>query len=343
VLMELQIVKEDPLLYDVDLPFRGLYHPLGFSVEIVTNSRSVLEAAQESWGHFRKVFFEPPVQLRIGVLEGDSKECPPVPTCRAWQHLLSNIADAQNFSVCDMRRGLAFVWLTQAAVENRGYLRYHFLEAAAWSLLTPLYLTPIHGACVRLGERGVLLCGDSGAGKSSLAYACARRGWTFLSDDSSHLVRKRHGRLVVGNPHQMRFRQSAIDIFPEFKDQRLTLRATGELAIELQTARLPEIQTTLECSVDFIVFLNRKQADSPGFWDFPKDEALLWFEQTICYGERELRESQKASLRNLMSAEVYELRYGNLDLAVTMLDALVRDKAPEPRAFCAESNGLGHA
>jgi hypothetical protein len=330
---EIHTSKLDPLLAEVDLPLRAVYHPLGFSVEIITNSRAVLEAAQESWGHFRKVFSEPPLRLRIGVVEGDSKECPPPPTCRAWHHLLSLIADAQNFSVTDMRRGIAYVWLTQAAVNNRAYLRYHFIEGTTFTLLTPLYLTPIHGACVRLGQRGVLLCGDSGAGKSSLSYACARNGRTFLSDDSSSLVRKRSGRMVVGNPHQMRFRQSAVDLFPEFKDQRLTLRATGEFAIELQTAKLPEIRTTAESSIDFIVFLNRGRAESPGFWDFPKDQALEWFEQVICYGEKEMRESQKSSLRNLLDAEVFEMRYSDLDLAVTMLDALVRDKPVQSLAL----------
>jgi hypothetical protein len=328
----------DPVLANVDLPLRAVYHPLGFSVEIVTNSRAVLEAAEESWGHFRKVFPEPALQLRIGVVQGESEECPPAPTCRAWNHLWSLIADAQNFCVTDMRRGIAYIWLTQAAVNNRAYLRYHFIEGTTFSLLTPMYLTPIHGACVRLGQRGVLLCGNSGAGKSSLSYACARRGWTFVCDDSSSLVRKRSGRVVVGNPYQMRFCQSAVDLFPELKDQRLMLRATGELAIELQTAKLPEIRTAMEASVDFIVFLNRGRAESPGFWDFPKDEALAWFERVICYGEKEMRESQKSSLRNMLDTAVYEMRYSDLDLAVTMLDELVRDKPVQSLALYDELN-----
>jgi len=318
----------DPLLCDFELPLQAVYHPLGFSIAIATNSADVLAGAEESWGSFQRLFPEPAVQFRIGVLEGSSKECPRPPVCRGWRHLISRIADSENFAINDTRQGSAFAWLTRAAVENRAYLRYYFLEGTACSLLEPLYLTPIHGACVRLGQRGVLLCGDSGAGKSSLAYACVHKGWAFLSDDSACLIRKRKDRVVVGDPYRMRFRQSAVDIFPELKDQRRTLRATGQLAIELPTANQPGIEKTPTCAIDFIVFLNRTQGKPPGLWSFPKDKALQWLEQVACFGEKRVRNAQKASLRNLVKGDVLELYYSDLDSAVRQLEALVRENAP---------------
>lgn len=316
---------EDPLLCDFELPLRCLYYHLGFPVEVVTNSQEVLAGAEESWANFRAAFSEPPVQIRIGVLEGSSSACPPAPICRSQRNLLIRVADRENFVVSDMRHGFAFGWLTQAAVANRAYLRYHFLEGPAWTLLQPLYLTSIHGACVALEGRGVLLCGDSGAGKSSLAYACARRGWTFLSDDSTCLVRKRHGRVVVGNPHGMRFRESAVQLFPELKNQRLTRRLSGDMAIELPTSSMPGVAITYECSVDYIVFLNRIEPDPSGLSHFPKDRALQWFERVVCYGEEDVRIAQRASLRNLLAADVFELHYSELGAAVRQLESLVRE------------------
>ena len=321
----MEIVKVDPLLCKFELPLRAVYHPLGFSVEITTNSPEVLEGAEESWRRFRKVFSEPPVQLRIGVLEGGPAGCPPPPVWRGHRNLCIQIADAGNYAVCDMVQGFAFIWLTPAAVKNRAYLRYHFLEGTTWNLLDTLYLTSIHGACVQLAGRGVLLCGDSGAGKSSLAFACARRGWTFLCDDSSCLIRRRPGRVVTGNPYQMCFVESAIQLFPELKEQRLTRRLTGEMAIELATASMPEIATATECSVDYIVFLNRQAPEPPGLRPFPKDIALQWFEQYVCCCEEGVVCAQKASLRNLLTAEIFEMRYGDLDSAVRLLEGLVRD------------------
>jgi hypothetical protein len=44
-------------------------------------------------------------------------------------------------------------------------------------------LYPVHAACVADGDRGVVIAGAAGAGKSTLAVALARAGCAFLSDD----------------------------------------------------------------------------------------------------------------------------------------------------------------
>lgn len=315
----------DPVLSDFRLPLRGTYYPLGFALEIATNSGEVLVAAEESWGGFQKKFSELPLRLEIGVMADGSRDCPPPPGCRSRGNLLTIVADAGNFCVCDLSRGFAFAWLTQSAAADRAYLRYYFLEAAVSTLLEALYLTPLHAACVQNGGRGVLLCGESGAGKSSLAFACARNGWTFLSDDSSAIVRKRRGRIVVGNPCQMRFRESAVELFPELKKQRVTPRATGKMAIELATAILPEIATQAECQVDYIVFLNRREPAPPSFLSVPKEIAWQYFQQYMCFGEDEVHQAQTASIHDLLTAKVFEMRYQDLDWAVERLDMLVRE------------------
>ena len=317
------VTAADPVLSDFRLPLQGTYYPLGFALEIATNSCEVLAAAEESWGGFQKKFSEPPLRLEIGVTADGSRDCPATPGCRSRGNLLTIVADAENFSVCDLSGGFAFAWFTQAAVANKAYLRYYFLEAAVSTLLEALHLTPLHAACVQLGGRGILLCGESGAGKSSLAFACARRGGKFLSDDSSAIVRKRQGRIVVGNPHQMRFRESAVELFVELKEQRVTPRATGKMAIELATATLPEMATAAECRVDYIVFLNRRESAPPGLVSLPKEIALQYFEQYMCFGGDEVHRAQSASIHDLLTAEVFEMRYRDLDWAVDRLATLV--------------------
>src|SRR5580692_8798945 len=42
--------ENDPLLSNVELPFRAIFYPMGFAVEIKTNDKAVLAAANESWG-----------------------------------------------------------------------------------------------------------------------------------------------------------------------------------------------------------------------------------------------------------------------------------------------------
>ena len=315
--------KVDPLLWNVELPFQRTYHPLGFSAEIVTNSPAVLAGAEESWGQFQKRFGQPPVHYDITLVEGGSPNCPPIIVCRGRQDLVLDIADADNFALLNLRQGQACAWLTRAMVDNTAYLRCNFLEGVVLKLLDAQCLTSVHAACVELNGRGVLLCGDSGAGKSTLAFACARSGWGFLADDGSKLLRNKQERILVGNPHQMRFRESAIELFPELKQQRVTRRPTGKLAIELATATMPEIRRISECRVDYVVFLNRGGQGRPKLSPFSKNEAMLRFEQVISWGDTDLRNAHRFALRNLLSAEVFELRYSDLTAAVERLETLV--------------------
>lgn len=78
-----------------------------------------------------------------------------------------------------------------------------------------------------------------------------------------------------------------------------------------------------ECFVNYIVFLRRGHRGSPRLVPFPKQVALEWFEQVICCGEPEVVAAQKASLRELLSADIFELRYGDLAMAVGCLEELV--------------------
>ena len=315
----------DPLLCDFDLPLRQVYHPLGLSVEITTNSEGVLSAADLSWGLFHKMFSFPPVRLRIGVLEPGDEAPPPVPVYRSQQNLVSLVGNQNNFAVCDLNQGFAFAWLTATAVKDRAYLRYHFLEATTLVLLMSRYLTAIHAACVARNGKGVLLCGQSGAGKSSLAFACARRGWTYISDDSSCLIRGRADRTVVGNSHQIHLRESARHLFPELAQQPLTRRINGEMAIALHTPAMPEIVTAPRARVEYIVFLNRREHALVSLTRMPIEQVLPHFEDVICYGDSSSRQSQRAAVRKLATAAVFELTYRSPEDAVGRLEMLIED------------------
>ncbi len=311
----------DPLLYEAEFPFTGTYYPLGFTVQIATNSRDVLLGAEESWQRFNKRFSEPPFHFRIGVVNGKSKQCPRPPSVRGYRDLVARVADAQNFIVSNA--DCAFGWLTQAAASHRPYLRYFFLEGTFWTLAVPRYLTPIHAACVSHRGSGVLLCGDSGAGKSLLSYACARAGWSFLCDDSTHLVRGRAGRVVIGNPYQIRFRPSAMELFPELRYQRVNPHITGKLSIELVTSSFSEIKLDLEAHVDFIVFLNR-QPGGARLIHRSKESVKGWFHRVLSASNPAIREAQRAALENLFTAEIFELRYSDFDSAIDQLESMVQ-------------------
>jgi hypothetical protein len=312
---------EDPLLCNVELPLRAVFYPLGFAFEIVTNSQAVLDAAGESWRHSRPRDSGPTVQLRIGVTARVSGSCPPAPVARGQQHLISLVADAQNHAICDLNAGFAFAWLTEDALQNRSYARYHFIEAVALILISTTYATPIHAACVSRYGRGMLLCGPSGAGKSTLAYACARRGWIFTSDDASYLRHHANELRVVGNSHQVRFRPSAKDLFPELRGRNITPRAEGKPSIEVPTAELPGILTADETLVHHIILLNRVPSAYAELRSLPREAAQQYFRQYLQLPDK-IQEMQAEAAKSIFTADVHELRYQDLEQAIECLDLL---------------------
>jgi len=320
---EIVPTEADPVLLDAKLPLRALHFPLGFPLEIATNSPAVLTAAQQSWGLFQPKFSCPPLVLRIGVTGNatDSPNIPPAPVCRIQKGLMSNIADANNFTISDLNAGFSFGWVTQQTAESSLYLRYHILETAALCMVSTLCAAPLHAACVAPFGYGMLLCGNSGAGKSSLAFAGARAGWTFVCDDASYLPFDRTDRMVLGNCHQVRLRDSGVQLFPELEGRPITPRATGKPSIEISTADLPELRTTESAIVKSIIFLNRRDAETPGLFPYSRETALSWFSQfplktTATYP------AQEAAIRHLLDVEIFELRYTDLDWAIERLETL---------------------
>ena len=319
------VLLGDPMLARVKLPLRDTFYPLGFPLEIETNSEDVLTAAAANWHGFAKLFDTPPIRLRVGVREGRSSECPPPTICRVQQHLISQVADAENFTACDLTQGFASMWLTAAAVEHKSYLRYFFLEAAAISLLSTSHTTVIHAACVERSGSGILLCGDSGAGKSSLAYACARAGWTYITDDASFLVNNRSDRLVVGNCNQARFRPSASELFPELSGQAVTQRLqAGKPSIELKTTAVRNIATSPTSHVNHVVFLNRRNGACQELVPFPT-EVARYFMQQVLISPAPMLDIQNGMIDGILNSGALELRYSNMNWAIDRLARLAEE------------------
>ncbi len=312
---------DDIFLHDTLLPHRATFFPLGFPLELATNSEAVIAAARQSWGIFGAAHEEPPLSLCLTVTEHDDERLPARPKFRSHGHLMSIVSDAWNQVMCDFSRGCAYGWVTRRVAEDAEFLRLRFLEAPAMSMLVEAYLAPIHAALVAREGRGALLCGDSRAGKSSLAYACARSGWTFVSDDGTFLVRNGAGRYGVGNPYNMRLREDAKSLFPELENCRVGPRPNGQHAMELQTRELA-FSTAEGCPIDHVVFLRRGRSGRARINRFEASEALAWLERAAFYGRADVQASRGQAYRRLLDAGIWELHYSNLPDAVELLDQL---------------------
>lgn len=303
-----------------DLDFEKMLYPYGFPASIRTNSEEILEQLTEMWGKFERQHKTEPILVDVQLVESASEECPPEPTYRVMMPLMMCVADRDNYGIADLDRCCARITVSTAALRHPLYAQY-FLLGMPVSCVATNFATPIHAGCVSLHGRGILLCGDSGAGKSTLSYACARSGWTYVSDDASFLLNGGTERLVTGNCHQVRFRPSAGELFPEIQGLEITPRAAGKPSIEMPTAAMPHIACAQTTRVDSIVFLNRRSGDSQQLLPYRRDVARQFMRQVL-FGSAVSLVVQYEAIERLLTAEIFELRYRDLDWAVDRLRTL---------------------
>ncbi len=317
--------RGDPLLCNIDLPLAATYYPVGFRLNLATNSRDVLEAAEEAWGSFCPVFEGEPMELRIGVQKrGDLA---PEPVYRTQGGLFSIVADRDNLATFDPRSLFGFCYVSAKTAADHAWFRWHFLEGIVYMMLAQRHVAPVHAAGVARNGSGVLLCGGSRAGKSTLAYACARAGWTYIGDDAIMLLPDSEDRIGIGKPHQVRFCDDAQELFPELRGYTTRARPNGKLAMEVPTADFPQIRTAPRCTIDTVVFLERRPGTAHAE-PISRAEVLDGLLQDgPSYGDEVFARHEKA-VRGIAGMPAYRMRYDRLDEAVNLLAKLTCRETP---------------
>jgi hypothetical protein len=312
----------DPLAERVSLPIRRTFCPLGFPLEIATNSAEVIEAARESWGSFPREFARTPIRIRVVVEDGGSDPAPE-PTYRSQHELLLIVSDRSNFACCDLRSRFGWCHISTNMLADRGWFRWFFLEAMVYVLLGQDDVVAVHAACVARNGRGVLLCGASGAGKSTLAFACAQAGWTYVSDDATLLLQGSRDREAIGKPHQFRFRPEAVELFPEIEGHAACIKPNGKPTVEVPIGALPQIATASRCRIERVVFLNRRSGSGVLVRPLPSQEALDRLLRELPAYSDEVWRRHRDTVATLLSAPAYELQYKNFEQAIPLLSDLV--------------------
>jgi hypothetical protein len=321
-------VVNDPLLTRAPLECEATFFPYGFPVRIRSNSWTTIEAAGRSWSTYRKHYDYQELDIRLLLSESASPACTAEPTFRSQGHLLSIVVDRENFACLDLEAGFAFGWATEATARSQEYFRQCLLDVMIYPLLEIRHLITLHAACVQYHGKGILLAGNSGAGKSSLSYACARRGWTFVSDDASAFLRDSPYPMIIGHPQKFRFREPVGKLFPEFLGLKSTLRAYGKPTIEVRTDSIENIQRADESAIAAIVFLNRSAYDgnAPALIPLSLEDAWKRLSYSVWAVQLAAFEQRLTALQRLLDLPIYELRYSEVDPAIDILQQFVDDR-----------------
>jgi hypothetical protein len=313
----------DPLGYNIGLPLRSCWYPVGFPLEVATNSADIERCAREAWGDFAQMSAATPATLRIHVTRSGSGTLPQAAMPRGQGHLISIVFGPDHYAMCDVSRAYAFISLTEDAARNHEWTRYHFLEPLGWLLIDALHTAPVHASAIACEGRAAILCGDSGSGKTTLAYACARKGWTFLSGDAVHLIRGQSGFEIRGRPAQIRFRESARELFPELAIYSALIRPGGKADIEVSPCRLA-VPAAYCAEATHFVFLNRSaERVAPRFARCSRTEALTRLTGLVAFGDPDVQAAQRETIEHFLTLPVHDLHYSDTASAEIALRGLM--------------------
>lgn len=102
----------------------------------------------------------------------------------------------------------------------------------------------VHATCVLVGTGGILLRGDSGAGKSDLALRLIDRGAKLVADDQTLLTRTPNGlQATAPEPLSGRMEVRGVGIIQVPVAPSAMLRAVFDLSPPDTIPRLPELES----------------------------------------------------------------------------------------------------
>ena len=302
------------------------FYPLGYPVEIASRSDAVHQAAAQNWWAWPALFDKAPLRFEIELHHGPDPDRRPVfeaPT--GW---LKFSAGHRNFAAFDLRARAGYMSVGAGVLRDPTAFRHHWLEALVLTALDSAFFTPLHAACVARDGAGTLLCGDSGAGKSSLAYACARQGWTLVSDDAVHLAPGPE-RIGVGGSNLIHLREPARRLFPELEAEAAQRAPNGKQAIEIDAASAG-FRTARQAIASRCLFLKRRRGPVE-IRPFPAAAAVEYFVKYLLPRDTKAAE---AHLRELLVPAPSLLEYEHVNDALEALAVGQASACPQPRTSC---------
>ena len=192
-LMAADAIIADPFrehIRGVDASRSRRLHLFGARVDFRSNNTELLKLVDDAYAGLpvhRLAHASP--RLRITLLAGEqsgrrrARGALPIGML-AGAPLLGTATAQSTLAIVAPRESAALVVVHADMLHHAYHVRYELIEFAVCTLAARVQrLVPLHAACVGRHGRGILLMGDSGAGKSTVALHCLMRGMDFVAED----------------------------------------------------------------------------------------------------------------------------------------------------------------
>ena len=284
------------------------YSVAGRRWELKTNSEDVLAAARASFPDGVATHAGmPDLRLRIHVSEAGGSGVWTRPVCRGRDHLAFCSVGEASTLLFDYRRRLAIGSVTRSVAGNARYWREVVFPFAVGVMSPVLRTAPLHAACIRYRDQGVLIGARSGAGKSTLSATLARRGIEFISDDWVYLTADA-GLRAHALPVPLKLLPDASTFFPELQSIAPAEAQNGEWSIGIDPAAMFGCPRGYCCEPRVVILFDRVPGTTLQVREATGEELLDWFSEPLdCVPDclEAQRQEQMAVILALRSSRCY--------------------------------------
>jgi len=305
--------RRDPVRRLMPTPLMGHLAVMGRTIRLETNSPAILARTRFILTRQQKPASGHPDFLWKIVCEGHPQTNPPWPELSAYSEPgLRYVSFGQHsFIAIDLEAREAVGYLAEGLLADEAGFASPFLTTLFILTAGSLGLTPLAGACVTMGEKGLLVLGMPNNGKTTSSYLAAKRGLNFYSDRTVFLDTARGKLRVWGDFAPALFRAETAQFLPElqilgrpfrygdrtylFVEEGTSIRSNGHPV------------TPVSC-----VFLERGGASAPHLTPLDPSEVAHRLAECVSFRDEErFKMQQSRALAALAQIQACRLVYGN--------------------------------
>ena len=253
------------------------FRPMDLNLRVITNSPELDSAVRNAYGRFGKGDERSVPDLEFEFNQKDEMEnagdMPAEPSYRSTA-LAAELQIGDGVLSINRINGKAHGRFALRVVRDYRAFRLHALHFALSAALAARGFLGIHGACLAIEGRSVLLRGSSGVGKTTLAYAGALRGYQVVAGSTVWIAPDESA--WWGIPWWIYLRPSAVALFPEIADAPV-VPAGGETRYELDLGWTGAGSTIPCVRPGIVVRVERNPGGATNLEPMSTEEALsLW-------------------------------------------------------------------
>ena len=323
----------DPLGRTATLAFDASFPVLGIPLRVRSNAEAVLDLAAGAFGAWRElaeglVEAGPGADLDVVVHPATDEPLPDRLACRRHGNVCLAAAGPVLATVLTAERR-ALVFVPAQALADGAWFETHVC-AQAMLAVGGRGRVPIHAAAVIAGDHTLLLTGASGAGKSTMAYACAAAGFSVLGEDTVFVDLSGEPARLWGYAPQLWLAPDGVRFFPELAAAPVAPRPGGTSCI--RAAAVTPWAPTLTTAGRVSVVLLDRSAEEPSLTPIDGDEAAAFFDEDDSGGVDQDPDERPAVAAWLRRLPTWRLDAGDAPhRAARLLETLVAVRQPVAR------------